>query len=69
MKKKISRILGIAMLIGAILFILFAIKHPEMSFPWGNVLSYLLYALYLVIMLILLIAPFCKEKRYISKDL
>lgn len=69
MKKLISRILGTAMLIGAILFISFAITHPEMSFPWSNVLSYLLYAIYLAIMLILLIAPSRKKKRYISKNL
>lgn len=69
MKKLISRILGSVMLIGAILFISFAITHPEMSFPWSNVFSYILYAIYLVIMLILLIAPTRREKRYITKDL
>ena len=36
MKKSISRIIGLIMLIIAIVFIMFALNHPEMSFPWNN---------------------------------
>lgn len=32
MKKSISRIIGLTMLIIAIVFIMFALKHPEKSF-------------------------------------
>ena len=34
MKKSISRIIGVIMLIVAIVFIMFALNHPEKSFPW-----------------------------------
>ena len=67
MKKRTSRIIGCVMLAAAILFIIFAVTHPELGFPWENTITYFLYALYLLIMLILLIAPRRKEKRYISK--
>ena len=33
MKKSISRIIGVIMLIVAIVFIMFALNHPEKSFP------------------------------------
>lgn len=62
MKKKISRIIGAIMLVAAIVFVVFALNHPEMSFPWSNTITYLLYALYLIVMAVLFIAPFKKEK-------
>ena len=40
MKKSISRIIGVIMLIVAIVFIVFALNHPEMSFPWNNIVNY-----------------------------
>ena len=33
----------------AIIFIIVAINHPELSFPWDNKFTYLLYALYFII--------------------
>ena len=36
MKKSISRIIGLIMLIIAIVFIMFALNPPEKSFPWNN---------------------------------
>ena len=36
MKKSTSRIVGLVMLIIAVAFIVFALNHPEMSFPWNN---------------------------------
>ena len=41
MKKSISRIIGLIMLIIAIVFIMFALNHPEMSFPWNNTITWL----------------------------
>ena len=61
MKKRISRILGLIMLIIAIAFIVFALNHPEMSFPWNNTITWLLYGLYVLVTVVLLIAP--KMKR------
>ena len=39
MKKSISRIIGLTMLIIAIVFIMFALNHPEKSFPWSNTIT------------------------------
>ena len=61
MKKRISRILGLIMLIIAIAFIVFALNHPEMSFPWNNTITWLLYGLYILVTVMLLIAPKTKK--------
>lgn len=69
MTKKISRVIGLIMLLIAIVFVIFAATHPEMGFAWSNAITYFLYCVYLFLMAILLIAPFREKKRYISKDL
>ena len=61
MTKKTSRIIGIVMLVLAITFIIFAFSHPEMSFPWSNTITYLLYGVYAIVTVILLIAPTKKK--------
>ena len=61
MKKSISRIIGVIMLIVAIVFIMFALNHPEMSFPWNNTITWLLYGLYILVTVMLLIAPKTKK--------
>ena len=61
MKKRISRILGLIMLIIAIAFIVFALNHPEMSFPWNNTITWLLYGLYILVTVMLLIATKAKK--------
>ena len=61
MKKSISRIIGVIMLIIAIVFIMFALNHPEMSFPWNNTITWLLYGLYVLVTVVLLIAPKMKK--------
>lgn len=60
MAKKTSRIIGMIMLIVAIAFVVFALKHPEASFPWSNAVTYAIYAVYLIVVAILLVAPFKK---------
>lgn len=62
MNRKTTRIVGIAMLIIAIIFIIIALNHPEMSFPWNNTITYMIYSIYTIIMLILLITPINKNK-------
>ena len=57
MKKSASRIIGLLMLIIAVIFIMFALNHPEMSFPWNNTITWLLYGLYVLVTVVLLIAP------------
>ena len=61
MKERISRIIGSTMLIIAIVFIMFALNHPEKSFPWNNTITWLLYGLYFLVTVVLLIAPKMKK--------
>ena len=61
MKKSASRIVGLVMLIIAVAFIMFAVTHPEMSFPWNNTITWLLYGLYVLVTVVLLIAPKMKK--------
>ena len=61
MKKSISRIIGLIMLIIAIVFIMYALNHPEMSFPWNNTITWLLYVVYFLVTVVLLIAPKMKK--------
>ena len=61
MKKSISRIIGLTMLIIAIVFIMFALNHPEKSFPWSNTITLLLYGVYFLVTVVLLIAPKMKK--------
>ena len=61
MTKKTSRIIGVAMLVLAIAFIIFAFSHPEMSCPWSNTITYLLYGVYFVVMVVMFVAPFKKK--------
>ena len=61
MKKSISRIIGLTMLIIAIVFIMFALNHPEKSFPWNNTITWLLYGVYFLVTVVLLIAPKMKK--------
>ena len=61
MKKRISRIIGLTMLIIAIVFIMFALNHPEKSFPWSNTITWLLSGVYFLVTVVLLIAPKIKK--------
>ena len=63
MKKSISRIIGLIMLIIAIVFIMFALNHPEKSFLWSNTITWLLYGVYFLVTVVLLIAPKMKIWR------
>ena len=57
------RIIGLIMLIIAIVFIMFALNHPEKSFPWSNTITWLLYGVYFLVTVVLLIAPKMKIWR------
>ena len=61
MKKSLSRIIGLMMLIIAIVFIMFALNHPEMSFPLNNTITWLMYGVYFLVTVVLLIAPKMKK--------
>ena len=61
MKKSTSRIVGLVILIIAVAVIVFALNHPEMSFPWNNTITWLLYGLYVLVTVVLFIAPKMKK--------
>lgn len=63
MNKKLSRIIGILMFVLAIAFLMFAFSHPEMSFPWSNAITYLLYGVYFITMIVMLVAPFKSKEK------
>ena len=51
---KTKRIIGAIMAVAAIIFVIFALNHPEMSFPWNNTVTYGIYTVYGVVTTILL---------------
>lgn len=57
MEKNVSRIIGLVMVAIATAFVVFALNHPEMSFPWSNTVIWVLYGLYAVVTAVFLIAP------------
>ena len=57
MGKKASKIIGLIMVVIAIAFVVFALSHPEMSFPWSNTITWVLYGLYALVATVLLAAP------------
>ena len=61
MKKNVLRIAGLVMVVIAIAFVVFALNHPEMSFPWSNTITWILYGVYALVTLVLLITPAKKK--------
>lgn len=55
---KRSRIIAMLMIAAAIIFVGYALGHPEASWIWPNWVSYLIYIIYIVVIIILLAAPF-----------
>ena len=52
-----TKVIGLLMILIAIVFVIFALGHPEMSFPWSNTITYTLYGLYTLVTVVLLIVP------------
>lgn len=64
MKIKTSIIIGVTMLIIAMGFVVFAISHPELSFPWSQRITFMLYGAYIWFMFRFLIEiPIFRKKR------
>lgn len=61
MSKKVSRIAAGIMCVIAVGFFLYAINHPEVGFPWSNMVTYVIYIIYLLVMILLFIAPFGRK--------
>lgn len=41
--------IGLAMILIGIIFIFYALNHPEASFPWSNNITYVIYMAYLIL--------------------
>lgn len=63
MKKVTARAIGIGLLVIAAAFVGYALDHPEASFPWGNGVTYGIYAVYVAAVVVFLIAPFGQKQR------
>lgn len=61
MTKKTSRIIATIMLVIAVGFVVYALSHPEASFPWSNVITLGIFVVYLIAMIIMFVAPFKKQ--------
>ena len=57
MTKRKSRIIGFVMLIVAVVFAGYAMGHPELSFPWSDTVTNLMYGMYGFMTAMFLIAP------------
>ena len=52
-RRPILRTIAWLMLAAAVAFFVYALNHPELSWPWGNGVTFTIYGIYGVIMLIL----------------
>lgn len=62
LNRRLSRIFGFLLCILAIAFVLYALRHPEASFPFPLPSVYAVYGIYAAITLFLLVAPFKGKK-------
>lgn len=58
MKNKKYLKMALTLLVIGIIFIFYALNHPEASFPWSNNITYIIYIVYL-----LLIVYFASKKN------
>lgn len=56
MKKIHSVIIGISLVMIAVLFVVYALNHPEATFPWSNKVTYIIYGVYVGLIFNFLIA-------------
>ena len=61
MSKKMSRVIACLMLAIGTIFIVVALMNPQLSWPWSNTISFIIYFTYIVLMILLFVAPFKKE--------
>lgn len=60
--KKLFLCLGFVMMFLAIIFIIYALNHPELSWKVSIRITNIIYMIYLVIMIIMFILAFVKKK-------
>ena len=62
MTTKISRLISAVMLAAAVLFSLYALNHPDASFPVWNAITCPLYCLALLVIVVLACVPFLRNR-------
>lgn len=62
-QSKVFLFIGILMVMVAIIFFVFALNHPEMSFNWSNTINYTIYIVYFVVMLAMFILSVVFRKK------
>lgn len=70
MKSKTSVVIGTVMLLIAGIFVAFAMQHPELSFPWSQRVTFMLYGAYiwLVLRFLMDIPVFRKNREKADKS-
>ena len=64
MKKSTALIIGGILAVIAVCLVVYASRHPEASFPWGNRITFMLYGAYVwLLMKFLVDIPFLSGKR------
>ena len=61
MSKKMSRVIACLMLVIGISFVIVALNNPQLSWPWNNTISFIIYFTYIILTVVLFIAPFKKK--------
>ena len=51
MKNKKYLKIALTLLVIGIIFIFYALNHPEASFPWSNNITYIIYIVYLLLII------------------
>lgn len=62
-QSKVFLFIGILMVMVAIIFFVFALNHPEMSFNWSNTITYTIYIVYFVVMVAMFILSVVFRKK------
>lgn len=51
------------LIIAAIVFVVFALNHPELSFPWSVQLTHIIYGIYIDVIVLLIVMAFRKNAK------
>lgn len=62
-KAKILLYIGCLLVLIAIIFVIFALNHPEMSFPWSNSVSFAIYGIYIVVTICVFVLSVVLKKK------
>lgn len=61
MSKKVSRVIACFMLVIGTIFVIVALNNPQLSWPWSNTFSFIIYFTYIILTIVLFVASFMKE--------